>query len=245
MHNNLCDLAVARAADLIANKELSSVELTQAILDRINAVGDKLSAFVSVYHEEALEIAKAAESMMKVGYPLGPLHGVPIALKDNISLAGRATSAGSKILTNKTAAQDAEVVRRLKGAGANGITGIRPAIGRVSNREIIPLAWSMDTCGRIEGLRIGTIPDYFITQLQSAVLKATKEAIMRFTRIASVTGLPALSVPSGFDNDNLPIGLQLLGRSFDEGLLFKFYATLQTLLLFLALVDITLVGLHL
>src|SRR5690625_1983311 len=216
MHNDLCDLTVARAADLIANKELSPVELTQAILDRIDAVGDKLSAFVSIHHEEALEIAKAAESMMKVGYSLGPLHGVPIALKDNISLAGRATSAGSKILANKAAAQDAEVVRRLKGAGANllantnmhefawgatsenphygavknpwdlrriasgssggsgaavaaraipaalgtdtggsirlpaganGIAGIRPTIGRVSNRGIIPLAWSMDTCG--------------------------------------------------------------------------------------------------
>jgi len=119
MHNDLCDLTVAGAASLISNKELSPVELTQAILNRIDDVGDKLSAFVSVHHEEALEIAKAAEAMMKVGYRLGPLHGVPIAIKDNISLAGRVTSAGSKILADKTAANDSEVVRRLKGAGAN------------------------------------------------------------------------------------------------------------------------------
>jgi aspartyl-tRNA(Asn)/glutamyl-tRNA(Gln) amidotransferase subunit A len=53
------------------------------------------------------------------------------------------------------------------------------------------------------------------------VVRPTLEAIMRFTGIASVTGLPALSIPSGFDHDGLPIGLQLLGRPFDEGTLFQ------------------------
>ena len=58
-------------------------------------------------------------------------------------------------------------------------------------------------------------------ELEPGVIRPTLEAIMRFTGIASVTGLPALSVPSGFDNDHMPIGLQLLGKPFDEGLLFK------------------------
>lgn len=451
--DDLCDLTVAQAARMIKQRHISPVELTQAILDRIDTVGKSLAAFVSVHHDEAIAVAKAAEAMGSVGYDLGPLHGVPLAIKDNISLAGRPTSAGSKILADSVPDEDSEVVRRLKGAGANilantnmhefawgatsenphygavrnpwdtsriasgssggsgaavaaravpaalgtdtggsvrlpaganGIVGIRPTIGRVSNRGIIPLAWSMDTCGpmtrtvedcalllqlmaghdsadpstsqaavgnylrtmrqSIRGMRIGVIPDYFFTQLQPAVLKATQDAlrvfedlgahvvelsmenldlntsalmtiesaepstfhqkwmrerpqdygenvrfmfeqgelylathyiqaqryravlrqqfmdrfaadvdvfalpslpftapvigtedielepgvtqptlvaIMRYTGIASVTGLPALSVPSGFDDAGLPIGLQLLGRPFDEGTLFQ------------------------
>jgi aspartyl-tRNA(Asn)/glutamyl-tRNA(Gln) amidotransferase subunit A len=58
-------------------------------------------------------------------------------------------------------------------------------------------------------------------ELEPGVVRPTLEAIMRFTGIASVTGLPALSVPSGFDKQGLPIGLQLLGRPFDEGMLFR------------------------
>lgn len=449
----LHELGLAESARLIAEKKISPVELTGAILDRMERFGEGLAAFVSVHRDEAMQIASASESMINAGYNIGPLHGVPVAIKDNIALAGRATSAGSKILQGRIADTDAEVVRKLKSAGANllantnmhefawgatsenphygsvrnpwdvrriasgssggsgaavaarlvpaalgtdtggsirlpsganGISGIRPTIGRVSNRGIIPLAWSMDTCGPmarsaedcalllqviagadpqdsgtadvpvgdylgelnrgVSGLKIGIVPDYFFNQLQPAVLKATQdaldvfkslgaqvvevsikdldanisalmtiesaepsafhqrwmrecpekygenvrfmfeqgelylashylqaqryrtilrerfleafadrvdlfalptlpftapiigtaeielepgvvkptlEAIMRFTGIASVTGLPALSVPSGFDNDGLPIGLQLLGKPFDEGTLFR------------------------
>lgn len=450
---DLCDLTVAQSAAMIARRELSPVELTRAVLDRIDRVGGTLSAFVSVHHDEAMAVARAAEAMLGVGYQVGPLHGVPLAIKDNVSLAGRATSAGSRILAERIPGEDAEVVRRLKGAGANllantnmhefawgatsenphygavrnpwntaciasgssggsgaavaaravpaalgtdtggsirlpaganGIVGIRPTVGRVSNRGIVPLAWSMDTCGPmtrtvedcalllqviaghdpadlgtsqapvadylaalrhgVRGLRIGVIPEYFFTQLQPSVLHATQEAlrvleslgaqvietsiqdldlnlsalmtiesaepsafhqrwmrerpddygenvrfmfeqgelylashyiqaqrfrtvlrqrfldrfaegidvfalpslpftapvigtanielepgvvrptleaIMRFTGIASVTGMPALSVPSGFDAQGMPIGLQLLGRPFDEATLFR------------------------
>lgn len=449
----LHELGLAESARLIAEKKLSPVELTGALLDRMERFGERLAAFVSVHRDEAMQIASASESMLKAGYNIGPLHGVPIAIKDNIALAGRATSAGSKILQNRVPDEDAEVVRKLKSAGANllantnmhefawgatsenphygavrnpwdlqriasgssggsgaavaarfvpaalgtdtggsirlpagvnGISGIRPTIGRVSNRGIIPLAWSMDTCGPmtrsaedcalllqviagadpqdsataevpvgdymkeldrgVSGLTIGVVPDYFYKQVQPAVLKATQdalevfkslgakvvevsikdldanisalmtiesaepsayhqrwmrecpdqygenvrfmfeqgelylashyiqaqrfrtilrerflekfagqvdlfalptlpftapiigtaeielepgvvkptlEAIMRFTGIASVTGLPALSIPSGFDAQGLPIGLQLLGKPFDEGTLFR------------------------
>lgn len=449
----LHELGLAESARLIADRKVSPVELTGAILDRMEQFGDRLAAFVSVHRDEAMQIASASEAMIKAGYNIGPLHGVPVAIKDNIALAGRATSAGSKILQNRVPNEDAEVVRKLKSAGANllantnmhefawgatsenphygavrnpwdlqriasgssggsgaavaarlvpaalgtdtggsirlpsgvnGISGIRPTIGRVSNRGIIPLAWSMDTCGPmtrsaedcalllqviagadphdsataevpvgdymkeldrgVSGLTIGVVPDYFFKQVQPAVLKATQdalevfkslganvvelsikdldanisalmtiesaepsayhqrwmrecpdqygenvrfmfeqgelylashyiqaqrfrtilrerflekfaeqvdffvlptlpftapiigtaeielepgvvkptlEAIMRFTGIASVTGLPALSIPSGFDGQGLPIGLQLLGRPFDEGTLFR------------------------
>lgn len=449
----LHQLTVSEAAKLIAAGEVSPVELTRVALDRIEKYGSDLAAFTTVHAQEAMKVAEASEMMLKVGHNLGPLHGVPIAIKDNISIAGRVTSGASKVLAGNVASADSEVVRRLKAAGANpiantnmhelawggtsenphfgcvrnpwdleriasgssggsgaavaarlvpaalgtdtggsvrlpasvnGLTGIRPTIGRVSNRGIIPLAWSMDTCGPmthtvedcallmqimaghdggeggtanvpvsdylaelnggVSGLRIGVIPEYFFQQVQPAVLKATKnslevfktlgakvvevniqdldanlsalmtvesaepsafhqhwlrncpeqygedvrfmfeqgelylaghyiqaqrfrkilrarfmerfadsvdffvlptlpftapiigtpevelepgvirpmlEAIMRFTGIASVTGLPGLNIQGGFDHKNLPIGIQLLGRPFDESTLFR------------------------
>lgn len=446
-------LTVAEAGKLIGAGQLSPVKLTRHLLDRIEKYGPELAAFTSIHADEAIQVAEASEMMLKAGHNLGPLHGVPIVIKDNISIAGRVTSGASKILADNVAAADAEVTRRLKSAGANliantnmhelawggtsenphfgavrnpwgldriasgssggsgaavaarlapaalgtdtggsvrlpssvnGLTGIRPTIGRVSNKGILPLAWSMDTCGPmthtvedcamlmgiiagddgndggaasvpvpdylkelrggVAGLRIGVIPEYFFQQVQPDVLAATKnalevfkslgaqvvevdiedldanlsalmtiesaepsafhqrwlrdspqdygddvrfmfdqgelylaghyiqaqryrkilrarflerfsenvdffvlptlpftapiigtpevelepgvirpmlEAIMRFTGIASVTGLPGLNIQGGFDRQNLPIGIQLLGRPFDESTLFR------------------------
>lgn len=449
----LYELTVAEAAALIAGGEISSVELTEEVLSRIDKYGKELAAFTSIHPEEAMEVAKASDMMLRAGHRLGPLHGVPIAVKDNISVAGRVTSGASKILADNIPAEDSEVISRLRSAGANlvantnmhelawggtsenphfgvvknpwdleriasgssggsgaavaaklvpaalgtdtggsvrlpcsvnNLTGIRPTIGRVSNRGILPLAWSMDTCGPmtqtvedtallmsimsgfdakgggtadigvddylkqldggVSGMRIGVIPSYFYEQVQPDVLKALKEslkvfeslgakvveveipeidhnisalmtvesaepsafhqkwlretpeqygenvrfmfeqgelylashyiqaqryrailrhqflecfassvdffalptlpftapiigtpevelepgvirpmleAIMRFTGLASVTGLPGLNIQGGFDRNGLPIGVQLLGGPFGESTLFR------------------------
>lgn len=449
----LYELTVAEASQLIAAGEVSPVELTEEVLSRIEKYGGELAAFTSVHPEEALDVAKASELMLKAGHRLGPLHGIPIAVKDNISVAGRVTSGASKILADYVPKEDSEVIKRLRSAGANlvantnmhelawggtsenphfgsvknpwdleriasgssggsgaavaarlvpaalgtdtggsvrlpcsvnNLSGIRPTIGRVSTRGILPLAWSMDTCGPmthtvedtallmqimagvdsagggtadvavcnyldelnsgISGMRIGVIPSYFYEQVQPDVLKALKdsldvfkelgaqvveldienidhnisalmtvesaepsafhqrwlrespeeygenvrfmfeqgelylathyiqaqryrailrsqfldcfnskvdffalptlpftapiigtpevelepgvirpmlEAIMRFTGLASVTGLPGLNIQGGFDRDNLPIGIQLLGSPFGESVLFR------------------------
>jgi aspartyl-tRNA(Asn)/glutamyl-tRNA(Gln) amidotransferase subunit A len=396
--------------------------------------------------------------MLLAGHRLGPLHGVPVALKDNIGLAGQITTAGSKVLADWRPTDDATVATRLKGAGAviigktnmhefawggtsanphygfvrnpwntdrfpagssggsgaavaarlcygalgtdtggsirlpsaiNGIVGIRPTIGRVSNHGVIPLAWSMDTVGPmartvedcaimfgavaghdpkdagsaavpvadytadlgrgVQGIRIGIVPGYFFSHLQPPVhdavrgalgaleelgasvvdveighihgnisaqltvescepstyhqrwlrerpedygddvrllleigemhfathyiqaqryrgllrqefMEAFKDvdvficpalpftatrvgemsvviengveedmlaAIMQFTGVPSLTGLPSLAVPCGYDDEGLPVGMQIIGRPFDETTLFRVGAAFQ------------------
>jgi aspartyl-tRNA(Asn)/glutamyl-tRNA(Gln) amidotransferase subunit A len=457
-HADLSDLSLLEAAAAVAAREVSPLELVEGCLEQIEAHNDELHAFISVYGESAREVARAAEAMAAAGHLIGPLHGVPIALKDNIAIEGLATTAGSKILADWLPDEDATVVERLRGAGAivlgktnmhefawggttanphygvarnpwrtdrfpagssggsgiavaarmsyaalgtdtggsirlpsavNGIVGIRPTIGRVSNFGVIPLAWTMDTVGPmartvadcaamfnvvaghdprdsgsvpvpsadysrdldqgVRGLRIGVVPGYFFQHLQPAVHDAVREAIatleglgghvveveidhihgnisaqltiescepstyhqrwlrerpedyggdvrlllemgelhlathylqaqryrallreqfldafksvdvfvcptlpftatevgattvviengeeedmlsaiMQFTGVSSLTGLPALAVPCGFDPDGLPIGMQVIGRPFDEATLFRLGAAFQ------------------
>jgi aspartyl-tRNA(Asn)/glutamyl-tRNA(Gln) amidotransferase subunit A len=448
----LLELTLAEAARKVRSRELSPVDLVEAALARIRATDETLRSYITVFEEQALQVAKAAEMMAAAGNDLGPLHGIPIALKDNIALRGKRTTAGSKILADWLPEADATIAARLRRAGAifigktnmhefawggtsanphhgvvrnpwnverfpagssggsgvavaarscfgaigtdtggsirlpsaiNGVAGIRPTYGRVSNHGIIPLAWSMDTAGPmartvedcailfgamaghdpadpatserpcgdydatlrdgVHGLRIGVVPGYFFHHLQAPVrdavqaalarfealgaqiveveienihgnisaqltiesaepstyhqrwlrerpqdygddvrtllevgelllathylqaqryrallrnefmdafrrvdafvcptlpFTATKlgattvviengveedmlSAIMQFTGVASLTGLPALNVPCGFDPDGLPIGMQLIGRPFDEATLFR------------------------
>jgi aspartyl-tRNA(Asn)/glutamyl-tRNA(Gln) amidotransferase subunit A len=451
-YDELLNLSLADAASKVRTREVSPVDLVQAALARIRATDDILRSYITVFEEQALQVAKAAEIMAAAGHNLGPLHGIPIALKDNIALRGTRTTAGSKVLGDWVPDADATIVTRLRRAGAifigktnmhefawggtsanphygavrnpwnterfpagssggsgvtvaarscfgavgtdtggsirlpsaiNGVAGIRPTYGRVSNHGIIPLAWSMDTAGPmtrtvedcalmfgamagydpedpttadrpcadynaglrdgVRGLRIGVVPGYFFHHLQPPVhdavqaalaafeqlgaqiveveidnihgnisaqltiesaepstyhqrwlrerpqdygddvrallevgelllathylqaqryrtllrnefinafrkvdvfvcptlpFTATKlgattvviengveedmlSAIMQFTGVASLTGLPALNVPCGFDADGMPIGMQLIGRPFDEATLFR------------------------
>src|SRR5213082_1048240 len=210
----LQNLTIGEAAGLLERRALSPVELTDALLQRIERVNKTLNAYITVCAQQAREIAQAAETMIRAVYYLGPLHGIPIALKDNIYTRGVRTTAGAKILADFIPAEDATVAARLKRAGAviigktnlhefawggttdnphygtcrnpwnperfpagssggsgaavaartclgalgtdtggsirlpssvNGIVGIRPTIGRVSNYNVVPLAWTMDT----------------------------------------------------------------------------------------------------
>ncbi len=456
--HELASLTLAEAASLVKSGDVSPVELVNASLERIEAVNDDLAAFISVFSKEARQVAKAAEMMALAGHDLGPLHGIPVALKDNIAVRGLRTTAGSKVLADWLPDHDATVAIRLRQAGAilvgktnmhefawggtsdnphygtvrnpwnterfpagssggsgasvaaracygaigtdtggsirlpsaiNGIVGIRPTYGRVSNHGIIPLAWSMDTAGPmtrtvedcalmfgtlaghdpkdptsaripvpdygadlrlgVAGLRIGVVPGYFFHHLQPPVLTAVTQAIdtlvaqgaqvtevdirhihgnisaqltiesaepstyhqrwlrerpddygedvrglleigemllathylqaqryrsllrsefmnafrrvdvficptlpftatrigemkvviengveedmlsaiMQFTGVPSLTGLPALNVPCGFDPDGMPIGMQIIGRPFDEATLFRAGAAFQ------------------
>lgn len=454
---DVAELSLAAASAAVSARELSPVELVDACLARIDQV-ESLHAYIAVYADESRQVAKAAESMLAANHQLGPLHGIPIALKDNIAVGGRVTTAGSKILAAWKPDEDATVTTKLKAAGAiivgktnmhefawggtsanphhgavrnpwnperfpagssggsgvavaartcygalgtdtggsvrlpaaiNGIAGLRPTIGRVSNAGVIPLAWSMDTVGPmartvedcavmfnalaghdprdagsarvptedytadlsrgVEGLRVGIIPDYFFAHLQKPVHEAVTNAlavlesagaqiidvaakhihgnisaqltvesaepstyhqrwlrerpqdygddvrlllevgemllathyiqaqryrallraefldafksvdvficptlpftaiavgetlveieqgapedmlsaIMQFTGVPSLTGLPSLNVPCGFDQDGLPIGMQVIGRPFDESTLFRVGAAYQ------------------
>jgi aspartyl-tRNA(Asn)/glutamyl-tRNA(Gln) amidotransferase subunit A len=448
----LHQLTLLEAAQMVEKRQVSPVELTDAVLKQIERAEPKINAFITVLGEQARAVAAAQEAMIAAGYYLGPLHGIPIALKDNLYTKGVRSTAGSKVLAEFVPDEDATVTARLRAAGAifigktnmhefawggttdnphygptrnpwnperfpagssggsgaavaarecfgaigtdtggsirlpsavNGVTGIRPTIGRVSNHNIVPLAWSMDTAGPMtrtvadcatmfqiiagydakdeasarvptadylaqldrgmKGVRIGIVPDYFFSHLQPPVHDAVRtaldvlaglhaeivdveianihgnisaqltiesaepstyhqrwlreqpenygadvrvllevgemllathylqaqryrtllrhefmeafsrvdvficptlpfvatpvgamkvvieggqeedmlSAIMQYTGVPSLTGLPSMSVPCGFSPDGLPIGMQVIGKPFDEATVFR------------------------
>ncbi len=104
-------------ARLIASKEVSPVEVVRAHLDRIAAVDGTLKSYITVMGDSALESAKSAEAAVIAGNGLGPLHGVPIGLKDLYCTKGVRTTGGSKILGDWKPTEDAAVVSRLTAAG--------------------------------------------------------------------------------------------------------------------------------
>jgi aspartyl-tRNA(Asn)/glutamyl-tRNA(Gln) amidotransferase subunit A len=102
----------------MAAKEVSPVEVVRAYLDRIAALDDTLRAFITVCADAALDAAKAAEARLVSGETVGPLHGIPIGLKDLCDTEGVKTTGGSKILADRVPVADATLVRRMKDAGA-------------------------------------------------------------------------------------------------------------------------------
>jgi aspartyl-tRNA(Asn)/glutamyl-tRNA(Gln) amidotransferase subunit A len=110
-------LTIERAAELLAARAISSVELTRAVLDRIRATDGELHAFLTVTDDIALAQAQAADARRARG-ELGALLGVPVGIKDIILTKGIRTTAGSKILENFIAPYDATVTRKLLDAGA-------------------------------------------------------------------------------------------------------------------------------
>jgi aspartyl-tRNA(Asn)/glutamyl-tRNA(Gln) amidotransferase subunit A len=209
-------LTLKEASDRLGAGGVSPVELTEACLARIDRYDKQINAFITVTREQALAAARQAESEIRRGRRRGPLHGVPIALKDNIDTAGVLTTAASGVFKDRVPADDAEVVVRLKRAGAVilgklnlhefalggtsavtyygpvrnpwapdrvaggssggsaaavaagmclgalgtdtggsiripaslcGIAGLKPTFGRVSNRGVIPMAWTLDHVG--------------------------------------------------------------------------------------------------
>ena len=209
-------LTVKQASDLLRRKSVSSLEITQACLKRIEEYNPILNAVITVTPEQALATARELDAERQRGRWRGPLHGIPITVKDNIDTAGIPTTAASELFKDRVPSEDAEVVRRLKNAGAVllgkdnlhefayggsssvsyfgavhnpwaldrvpggssggsaaavaldlcvasigtdtagsvripaaycGIVGYKPTYGRVSNRGVIPLAWTLDHVG--------------------------------------------------------------------------------------------------
>src|ERR1700686_703508 len=110
-------LSLKDASGLVRRKAVSPVELTQACLAPIERLNPALNAFITVTAEQALREARDAEAEIQQGKWRGPLHGVPIALKDLFDTAGVNTTAGSGVFKDRVPSEDAEVVRRLKAAG--------------------------------------------------------------------------------------------------------------------------------
>ena len=136
---------IEELSTLLARKKVSPVELTQLYLSRIERLNPKLNAFITVSSEDALAEARTAERELLRGRRRGALHGIPIALKDNIWTKGVRTTVGSSILRDFLPSEDATVVRKLRRAGAivlgktnlhefaYGVTSENPHYGPVRN----------------------------------------------------------------------------------------------------------------
>ena len=142
---DLAWMPIAELAENIRTKRVSPVEAVQACLDRIERLNSGLRAFISVYPEPALAAARAAEAAVVAGRPLGPLHGVPLAVKDLFAVKGMVRTCGSRLIDEGPGEADAASVAALRAGGgivvglvnlhefAFGPTGINPHSGTARN----------------------------------------------------------------------------------------------------------------
>jgi aspartyl-tRNA(Asn)/glutamyl-tRNA(Gln) amidotransferase subunit A len=115
---NLSQLSLAEASARLRAGSVTSTQLVEASLARIQTYNPKINAFITVLRDQALKQAKAADADLRAGRSRGPLHGIPIALKDNIDTAGIRTTAASAVFDDRIPKEDATVVTRLSAAGA-------------------------------------------------------------------------------------------------------------------------------
>ena len=114
-------LSATEMAHRIADRQLSSTEVVEAHLKRIDAVNPALNAVVRVLADEARAEATAADRKLAAGESVGPLHGVPFTVKENIDMAGLPTTWGVPALAQAVVPADAPVVERMRAAGAIAI----------------------------------------------------------------------------------------------------------------------------
>jgi aspartyl-tRNA(Asn)/glutamyl-tRNA(Gln) amidotransferase subunit A len=138
-------VTIREAADAIRDKRVSPVELAGAAISRIGRLDSTLRAFITVTADYAMTRARQAETELAVGHDRGPLHGIPIAVKDLFAMRGVRTTAGSRIFENNVPDFDSAVVERLEAAGAvilgklnmhelaYGVTSANPHFGIVRN----------------------------------------------------------------------------------------------------------------
>lgn len=153
MKRNLNNATIKETSDLIRQGKLSPVDVVETCLARIKELNPKLNAFITVLDKQAREQAKNAEAEIKAGHWRGPLHGIPVGIKDFYDTAGVKTTAAFKYFKNRVPVKDALGVVRLKEAGAiiigktnmhtlgMGTTGLESVFGPIKNpwnAEYIP-----------------------------------------------------------------------------------------------------------
>ncbi|MGC8792823.1 MAG: amidase [Bryobacteraceae bacterium] len=138
-------MTIREAARALRSRSVSSEELTRQALDRIGRLDGRLRAFITVLADQALEAARQADQELAQGVDRGPLHGIPVAVKDVFATRGIRTTCGSRVFADLVPDFDAAVVERLRAAGAvllgktnmhelaYGITSSNPHFGAVRN----------------------------------------------------------------------------------------------------------------
>ncbi len=138
-------LSIAETANRIWNDALSPVDVVQAYLDRIDQYDASYNAYQTVFREEALNAARQAEQDIRIGHYRGPLHGIPIGVKDLVYTKGGRTTAGSLVMADFVPDFDATIIEKLQAAGAiilgktsvhefaYGPTGVNPHYGTPRN----------------------------------------------------------------------------------------------------------------
>jgi aspartyl-tRNA(Asn)/glutamyl-tRNA(Gln) amidotransferase subunit A len=142
---DISNLTIKHVSKLIASREISCIEVVDATIERMQKLNPKLNAFITILDESARREAKHADSLIKQGKYLGPLHGIPISFKDLIYIKGVRSTSGSKILADFVPDYDSTITRKLRRAGAiivgmnnthefaSGITNINPHYGPSKN----------------------------------------------------------------------------------------------------------------
>jgi aspartyl-tRNA(Asn)/glutamyl-tRNA(Gln) amidotransferase subunit A len=142
---DLASLTLSEAIELIGRREVSPVELTRGYLERIDRLDGRLNSYITVTRDSALAAAEAAQRSLERGEKIGPLHGIPLALKDLYETAGIRTTMGSLFFTDYVPQEDAVAVSKLYSAGALllgklnmheialGVTNINPHYGPCRN----------------------------------------------------------------------------------------------------------------
>lgn len=163
-------MSVAELAHLLQNGSISPVELVQASLNRIEQLEPTLNAFLDVWDESAMNAAQVAEKEISAGNYKGPLHGIPVGLKDLVDYAGTPTTGGSKVLAGNIAEFDATVVTKLRDSGAIfmgklnlvefafGTTGLNAHTGDVKNPWDTKRITAGSSSGSAAAVAAGMIP---------------------------------------------------------------------------------------
>lgn len=154
MVESITDLTAAGIARRVKDRELSPTDVVEAHLDRINERNDRTNAFITITDDLAREMAKEAERAIEDGEPLGPLHGVPVAVKDLNDVAGVTTTSGSRLFKNRVAESDSPFVARLKKAGAVVIGKTNTpefGLGTVTDNQVIGTTSTPFDLDRVSG----------------------------------------------------------------------------------------------
>ena len=118
MTGDPCFLGIRELGSLYRSGKGSPVEVVRALLERVDRHEEKLNAWITVRREEAPAEARRTERDFQAGWEVGPLHGIPVALKDNMDTAGLRTTCAARIMADNVPKHDATVVQKLRGAGA-------------------------------------------------------------------------------------------------------------------------------